>query len=309
VSSPGHNVVVLEVPNPARPHAAEANASEARIALRRLGHCVRDMRADRELVKHLMALGPEPVVPCVSPGAAWDGALQELLENIGTPYVGASAAAVRLCTDKVLAKHLLGSSGLPVLRHRIISNRAQVRWPVGAHISDVVGDFGKTVVIKSVRRNAAPGIRFAARGEDLWFRVNAALTYDSEIMIEPLVSGRLLQTVVVGPPDRGRVIGVAEVSEFVSGRDSPSNAATRTYRPAVAVPRPIIDHAEQAYAAVGCRDIGAVHLLLDQDGRDWILGVGTALDFAPHGPVACAAASAGLTITDVVSEMGKRLGL
>jgi D-alanine-D-alanine ligase len=173
----------------------------------------------------------------------------------------------------------------------------------------MVDDFGDHVVIKSVRANAAAGVAVVARAEDLRLRVNRALKSDSEVMIEPFVSGHEFSILVAGPPDRARTVGAAELSGPRLPDESWASSVTRTYRPAEAVPQAVLDHAASAYAPVGCRDIGAVDVLLDPDGRDWILGVDTALDFSPRASVACAAASGGLTITDIVREMGRRLGL
>jgi hypothetical protein len=57
-----------------------------------------------------------------------------------------------------------------MLMPRIVSNRGEVRWPLGPYVSEMVDDFGDHVVIKSVRANAAAGVAVVARAGDLRFR-------------------------------------------------------------------------------------------------------------------------------------------
>src|SRR4029079_18226186 len=55
---------------------------------------------------------PDGVIPLLHGEAGEDGALREVLELAGVPYVGATPAAARVAFDKPIAKQVVASAGL-----------------------------------------------------------------------------------------------------------------------------------------------------------------------------------------------------
>src|SRR5262249_26396909 len=82
-------------------------------ALRRLGHDVVALDADRNLVRTLRAEKPDVAFVAMHGEGGEDGTVQELLEIIGIPYTGSGVTASERSWDKVVAKASFAGEGLP----------------------------------------------------------------------------------------------------------------------------------------------------------------------------------------------------
>jgi len=67
---------------------------------------------DATLLAELAADAPDCVVPLLHGSAGEDGAVRDVLECLGLPYVGSRAAASRLAFDKPVAKTLVRRAGV-----------------------------------------------------------------------------------------------------------------------------------------------------------------------------------------------------
>jgi D-alanine-D-alanine ligase len=302
--------MILEKQHPLRPHAAQEHAAAARAALRNLAHCVHTVAvvADQQLLEVIADTNPDFVVPCVGPGSPDDGALLELLEMLNLPYAGAPAAVARACADKVVTKHVLHLAGLPVLPHQVVGRRGILQWQTGESLRRAAEALGREgVIMKPVHGGGALGVRLSRTADHLAQSVTSALCYDAEIMLEPFLTGRELSVVLVGPADAPVVFGVAEVIGPVTEVQPNPRVWDRAFLPATEVPLDVPRLAQHAYAALGCRDGATVDFILDDEGRAQILEVDTALDFAPAGLVACAAASSARATGDALLEILRRV--
>ncbi|MBF6592292.1 MAG: D-alanine--D-alanine ligase, partial [Ktedonobacterales bacterium] len=113
-----------------------------------------------------------------------DGSLQGLFELADLPYVGSGVAASAVGMDKLLAKVVLRSAGVPVLDDLAVS-RARWERETEAVIADVEGRFGYPVFVKPVSLGSSIGVSRADDREALRFALDVAATYDSRLMVEP----------------------------------------------------------------------------------------------------------------------------
>jgi D-alanine-D-alanine ligase len=65
--------------------------------------------------------------------------------------------------------------------------------------------------------------------------------------------------------------------------------------------------AAQAYRAAGCRDLGRVDLILDEDGVAQILEINTIPGLTETGPTRYAAQAAGMEFTDLIARVISRV--
>jgi D-alanine-D-alanine ligase len=299
------SAALIQLPNPVRPLAAESNAAAAKIALRDIGYDVEVIHAGRDLLSRLQASSPRFAVPCVSPGLAGDGALQDLLDLLGLSYTGSPAAVVRACADKVATKHTLASAGLTVLPHAVISDGAVVRWTDGAALLDAVRSLATVVVVKPVRGSGGMGVKLIGPSDNVAAHVLAALNYDHELLVEPYTLGREFIVVVVGEGADASCLGAAEV--IPADHAQPGGLGyQRSFRPQLP-PDGLESLAVSAFRAMGCRDAAAIDFIVDEDGQPWILEVDTALDYTFGGAISCAAASTESSVGDVIAQAARRV--
>jgi hypothetical protein len=81
-------------------------------ALRALGVDAQLRDADAGLIDALTAAPPDAVLPVLHGASGEDGSIRDVLELIGTPYVGARPDACRAAGDKPTAKAIVRTAGL-----------------------------------------------------------------------------------------------------------------------------------------------------------------------------------------------------
>ena len=81
-------------------------------ALRGAGLEVAERDVDAGLLPALPADPPACVVPMLHGETGEDGAIREVLELLGLPYVGSGPAACRIAFDKPVAKTVVGRAGI-----------------------------------------------------------------------------------------------------------------------------------------------------------------------------------------------------
>ena len=86
---------------------------------RRVAEALRGVRPDWEVLEHdvdaalldrLRTHRPDCIVPLLHGAAGEDGALRDVIEALGIPFVGSGASASRLAFDKPVAKTALRST-------------------------------------------------------------------------------------------------------------------------------------------------------------------------------------------------------
>jgi D-alanine-D-alanine ligase len=83
-------------------------------ALRSAGCEVVVLDADAHLLPRLAAERPDVVWPVLHGAIGEDGALRDVLDVLGLPYVGSGPAACRLAWDKPIAQSVVAAAGVTV---------------------------------------------------------------------------------------------------------------------------------------------------------------------------------------------------
>jgi D-alanine-D-alanine ligase len=113
-----------------------------------------------------------------------DGTLQGLLEMADLPYVGSGVLASAIAMDKILAKRVLRSAGVPVIDDLYVS-RARWESEPDAIVAEAESRFGYPVYVKPVTLGSSIGVSRAEDASALRLALDVAATYDSRLMIEP----------------------------------------------------------------------------------------------------------------------------
>ena len=82
--------------------------------LRRHGVEVEERDVGADLLPALRTDPPRCVLPLLHGEAGEDGALREVLELVGVPYVGAGVLGSAVSMDKEYTKKLLAAAGIPM---------------------------------------------------------------------------------------------------------------------------------------------------------------------------------------------------
>lgn len=284
--------VLLGGPSAEREVSLRSGAAVAR-ALRNAGHFV-------------VNVDPAPGRLDLPPGAAAaflalhgsygeDGGAQTDLEALGVPYTGCGPRASSLAFDKIAAKECFRAAGTPTPRH-VVARSPASPWPT---------ELRAPFVVKPSRQGSSVGLGFAANLTELQAALAAALAHDADALVEERIEGRETTVGILG----GVPLPIIEVrpragaydyqnkytvgrTEYLCPAPFPASIATDIQAAALA-----------AFAAVGGRDYGRVDVMVDSDGKPWVLEVNTLPGMTETSLFPKAAAAAGIPFQELCQRM------
>lgn len=140
-----------------------------------------------------------------------DGTVQGLLDLLGIPYQGSGVLGSALAMNKLVAKKLYESAGLPVAPYMVVDGRGEKTVDPQA----VNDQLGFPVVIKPMGTGSSVGLSIVRSPGELPDAVTAALNYDTEVMIEAFIDGIEVTAGVLG----NDALEALPLVEIVPGRD------------------------------------------------------------------------------------------
>ena len=258
---------------------------------RRVAEALRGSRSDWEvsesdvdaaLLDRLRDHRPDCIVPLLHGAAGEDGALRDVIESLGIPFVGSSAAASRLAFDKPIAKQLAEAAGINTPACVAMPQSTFRELGAAAVLDAVIESIGLPLVVKPTKGGSSLGMSIVHRAEDLPAAMVGAFAYGDVALMEAFVRGT---EVAIGVFERGDDLLALSGVEIVPPGELYDYAArytagtTEFFCPA----RLDDDRAEAAQAMalgmhvlLGLRDWSRTDLIVDADGTPWFLEVNVA---------------------------------
>lgn len=176
-------------------------------ALRSLGYTVVEVDVGRDLPARLMAEKVDVAWLAVHGRYGEDGCLQGLLESMFIPYTGSGVLASALGMDKVYAKQVFVTHGIPTPAYRVFHDAASALAAADSL------PFPFPVVVKPSREGSSVGVHIVKTREDYDAAVKDAAKYAGTLLVEQFVKGREVQGGVLDDEALG-VIEVRAAREF-----------------------------------------------------------------------------------------------
>lgn len=284
-------------------------------ALRRLGHEVLALDADRDMVKMLRAERPDVAFVAMHGQGGEDGTVQELLEIIGIPYTGSGVSASERAWDKVVSKAMFASAGIPTPASYAFSQAAFRELGAADALGEIEAKLGLPMIVKPARGGSALGIRLAHEPGEVPGALMAALAYDDRLMLERYVVGRELSVSILGNDDPQALPIVEAIPlgrEFYDFESRYTPGATDLRAPAD-VPDAVADEVARigldCYRTLGCRGFGRVDMILDADEKPWVIELNTIPGLTDTSAVPRAAEAAGMTFDEFIARLLDLAGL
>ena len=240
-----------------------------------------------------------------------DGRVQAALELAGLRYTGSGPLASGLAMDKVMARRIFRSVGLPVAPALELDS-AVLQAPGGleAAAACVVEAVGVPCVGKVAAGGSSVGVEIVRRREDLEATLLRLGAMWPTVLVERFIAGTELtcgvlriqgEEVALPPveiaPKPGRFFDYevkydpSLVEEICPARVSAS-ATAELQRLAVA-----------AHHALGFRGVSRTDAILDADGAIWLLETNTLPGLTPASLLPKAAAGAGMAYSDLLRHI------
>ncbi|RAP59517.1 D-alanine--D-alanine ligase [Oleiagrimonas sp. MCCC 1A03011] len=230
-------------------------------------------------------------------GGGENGQLQGALDALGVPYTGSGILGSALSLDKIRAKQVWLTRGLPTPRFEPL--------PRGGDVHAVVKRLGLPVIVKPAWEGSSVGITRVFEEADLDAAVELAARYPGDLMVEQLIEGDELTVSILGdrvlPSIRIVPKGayydyhakyVAEDTQYICPGldDADAEAELRAL-------------ARAAFDALACGGWGRVDVMRDRQGRNWLLEVNTAPGMTAHSLVPKAAATVGIPFDELCQRI------
>ncbi|MGE0223962.1 MAG: D-alanine--D-alanine ligase [Acetobacteraceae bacterium] len=262
-------------------------------ALREAGFDVTPIDVTEDLGALLTALTPRPdaVFNALHGRFGEDGVIQGVLDWLDLPYTHSGVRASALAMDKVAAKALFASAGLPVASGRTVS------------MADLAAADPLPIpyVVKPINEGSSVGVEIIRSGDNRRTEVARAWRFGRTALAEEFVPGRELTVAVMG--DRALAVTeiLADAGAFYDYESKYAAGGSRHILPAAIHPdvyARALDVALAAHRVLGCRGASRCDFRYDdtrgEPGRLVLLEINT---------------QPGLTPTSLLPEQAAHFGI
>ncbi len=238
------------------------------------------------------------VFPVLHGGWGEDGGVQGELEARGIAFAGCSAAASRLCMDKVATKRAMRTAGVPAIPEVAFAGDAK---PTAAELVAALGD---EIVLKPSDQGSSVGL-FLPSGPAAIAEALAAIPPAGRWMAERRLRGREFS---IGLLD-GQPMGLVEIVPLAGVYDfrTKYTKGASEYRFPAPLDAPttaaIAAAAARLFAAAGCRDFARADVMLEPDGNFYFLEINTMPGMTETSLMPKSASCVGLDFPALVGRM------
>ncbi len=233
-----------------------------------------------------------------------DGTLQGLLELLKIPYTGSGVLSSAIAMDKVYTKKIFELEGIPA--PPAVYLELKDRKNPGSKFSEIHKKISYPVIVKPSRGGSTIGVTVLEDESNIKTAVELAFEYDSSVIIEKYIRGRLLTVSIIGTePVCLPIIEIRPKSGFYDYQSKYTPGLTEYIVPAPISPElsaDISDIALQCHKSLGCTGISRVDLILGEDEKFYFLEVNSIPGMTATSLVPKAAAAAGINF-DLLVEI------
>jgi D-alanine-D-alanine ligase len=278
-------------------------------ALRAAGVEVAERDVDGTLLAAFTAEPPACVVPMLHGESGEDGAIREVLDLLGVPYVGAGPAACRTAFDKPVAKTLVAGVGISTPESVVLPHETFRELGAQDVMAAVVARLGLPLVVKPARGGSALGCTLVSDEADLPDAMVDAFAYGPVALIERFVAGTEVAVPVLDDGTGPRALPVVAIRADGGIYDYTARYTAGSTEFTVPAPLPADVLAECARVAVaahevlGLRELSRSDLIVAADGSVAFLEVNVAPGFTETSLVPLSVEAAGLDLGDVLASL------
>jgi D-alanine--(R)-lactate ligase len=248
-------------------------------------------------------IGLDLVFPVLHGTLGEDGAIQGLAELAGIPYVGCDIQSSALCMDKSLAYTVARAAGIATPNFQTVAANEEVdpdrlTYPV---------------FVKPARSGSSFGVSKVGGKDELPSAMEAAMQFDSKVLIEEAVIGSEVGCALLGD---GADVIAGELDQIslshgffrIHQESDPESGSDNSE---VVVPADISaesrwcvqETAKAVYRALGCKGLSRVDLFLKEDGEVVLNEVNTLPGMTSYSRYPRMMEAAGLPRAEVIDRL------
>ncbi|MGH7737759.1 MAG: D-alanine--D-alanine ligase family protein [Candidatus Tyrphobacter sp.] len=276
-----------------------ASGTLAKGALEALGFETHSLDYDERFVDAIRAIAPDAVFNALHGTGGEDGQVQGVLAYLGIPFTGSELEGCALAMDKHLTKKLIAAEGLPTPVWDLFDLR-------GGALPLLAGSLDPPLVLKPRFEGSSVGVSIVRTHEEWSSAVLAASKTYGEMIAEEYVDGREFACGVFGDQSLPVVEIIANVDDFYSYHAKYDAGGSTHVTPAqidddLAIRLQTL--ALSVHKLLGLRDYSRTDIVVNEQGRPYILEVNTLPGITPTSLLPDACAAAGITYEAMVGRL------
>jgi D-alanine-D-alanine ligase len=282
-------------------------------ALRDAGCEVTVSDVDDRLLDTLQSGRIDVVWPLLHGASGEDGAVRDVLELVGVPYLGSDPAACRLSWDKSVAKGVIREADLLTPRFVALPHGTFRELGASRVLGSIVDRLGLPLVVKPARGGSALGASAVRTQAALPQAMMDCFAYGDVALVEQHISGVEVAVSVVDVGDGPIVLPPVEVvpdSDLYDYDARYTAGATEFFCPA-RLTRPALEAVQAmalaAHRAFGLRHLSRTDLIIDAAGQPWFLEVNVAPGMTETSLLPMAIEAAGLVPAGVYRQLVEKV--
>jgi D-alanine-D-alanine ligase len=281
-------------------------------ALRDAGVEVEERDVDASLVPALRDDPPACVLPLLHGESGEDGALREVLDLLGVPYVGSGPAACRAAFDKPTAKRVVERAGVCTPAGVALPQETFRELGAASVMEAIVASLGLPLIVKPTRGGSALGCTVVREAASLPGAMVNAFAYGDTALVERLVEGREVAVPVIDEGDGPRALPMVSivpdggVYDYTARYTAGSTEFEVPARLDGALAAECARVAVAAHEALGLRDLSRSDLMIDAEGTVWFLEVNVAPGLTETSTVPLSVQAAGLELGALLRRLVAR---
>lgn len=281
-------------------------------ALRSAGVEVELRDIDARLVPDLRAEPPSCVIPVLHGETGEDGAIREVLELLGVPYVGATPSASRAAFDKPVAKSLVARAGFATPASVALPQETFRELGAAELMASLVSAMTLPLFVKPAQAGSSLGCSPVTSADELPGAMVSAYAYGTTALVEELVVGTEVAVAVVDVDGAPRALPAVAIHPDGGVYDYTARytAGSTSFE----VPAPLSPEVTEevgrlavaAHEALGLRDLSRTDLIVDAEGAPWFLEVNVAPGMTETSLVPLAVAASGEDLGELLHRLVRR---
>lgn len=251
-------------------------------ALRDAGCRVQVRDVDAQLLATLADHAPDVVWPLLHGASGEDGAIRDVLDLLGQPYVGSDPAACRVAWDKPVAKSVARSAGLATPDSVALPHGTFRELGAQAVLGSIVERLGLPLVVKPARGGSALGVNVVREPGELPRAMVDCFAYGDVALVERFVDGVEVAVSIIDTGDGPTALPPVEIVADSGMYDYDARytaGATEFFCPArltATAADAVREVALTTHRAFGLRHLSRTDLIVDRIGHPWFLEVNAA---------------------------------
>lgn len=255
-------------------------------------------------LKTLLDGGFDVAFLCMHGKYGEDGTLQGLLEIFGLPYTGPGVWSSATAMDKPKAKVFYERASIPTPPSAILTSIDNAEEQAHAFVQQA----GFPLVVKPATEGSALGVRIVSDESELMDAVEDAFSIDSEILVERYIEGTEITVAVLGNTELDvlPVIEIVPCNDFYDFEAKYAPGGSQHICPAT-LPAAQTERAQElavaAHRVLDCRGMSRTDMIVEKDGRIWVLETNTIPGMTKTSLLPDAAQAAGISFPELCTRL------